>query len=316
MGGLSMKKYTRILAVAVLSLCLTLPSALANSISSIRSYGDAGFTDVADDWSLPYISACYELGLMSGRGSGLFAPNGSVSVAEGITVAARVHNLWRGGAGSFDDGEFWYSGALTYALKTDILSEGEFSDYTSPISRKQLAGLLARALPAEEYLPINSIAILPDITWDEPYGQEIFTLYNAGIITGTDSYGTFLPNAAITRAELSAILCRLVNPGTRQSFSPLAAESTSKGLTILFFYATWCEPCRNLTPTIDQLDAKYQPQGVPLQRIDVDKQSTLAALYQVNSYPTVVFLWNGQEVDRRVGSMSFDDYCAIVAQWL
>lgn len=316
MRGLFMRKYARFMTALVLSLSLALPSVLAAPFPPLRFYGDAGFTDVDEDWSLPYIRTCYEIGLMSGRGDGLFAPAGTVSVAEGVTAAARVHSLWRGGTGDFSSTEPWYAGAIEYALDNGIFAEGAFSDYSAPISRRYLASLLAKALPPEEYLPINSVATLPDVTWDEPCGEDIFTLYNAGILTGTDPSGTFLPDTHITRAELSAILCRLVQPGARQLFSLEPVEDPSKGLSVLYFYATWCEPCRQLSPTIDQLIGKYQPLGVSIQKIDVDKRSPMAARYQVSSYPTLVFLWDGQEVERRVGGLSFEEYCALMAQWL
>lgn len=81
-----------LLLTAALCLGLLATPAAAAGLTPIRDYGDAGFTDVPDNWSTPYIAACYELGLMSGQGEGRFAPSGRVSLAEGIAVAARMHD--------------------------------------------------------------------------------------------------------------------------------------------------------------------------------------------------------------------------------
>ena len=136
----------------VLCLSITVSTALAAGLTPIRDYAGSGFTDVPNDWSYPYISACYELGLMSGHGNGRFAPNGSVSVAEGITVAARVHHLWRGGDGVLPGGSPWYAGAVDYALKNGLITQGQFSNYNAAATRGQLADLLAKALPEEDYV--------------------------------------------------------------------------------------------------------------------------------------------------------------------
>lgn len=199
----------------LLVMALAAGSVAAAPLEAIRVYSGAGFSDVPDDWSRPYIVTCYELGLMSGQGDGRFHPGGTVSLAEGLTVAARIHDLWRGGAGDLPAGEPWYAGAVTYGLEHGLVAEGEFPDYTAPATRAQLAGLLARALPAEDRAPINAVSALPDVNAATPYAESIFALYNAGVLTGGDAYGTFTPNASITRAELAAILCRLVQPDTR-----------------------------------------------------------------------------------------------------
>lgn len=111
-----------LLLAAALCLGLLATPAAAAGLTPIRDYVDAGFTDVPDNWSTPYIAACYELGLMSGQGEGRFAPSGRVSLAEGIAVAARMHDLWRGGDGVLPQGEVWYDGAVSYAWKHKILT--------------------------------------------------------------------------------------------------------------------------------------------------------------------------------------------------
>lgn len=177
----------------------------------------AAFSDVAENhWSAPYITRCYELGLMSGTGEGAFSPSGSVSVAQGIMIALRLQDLEAGGDGVIDQsGQTWYDNALQLAMEAGLVAPHQFDSYTRPATRAELAGLLANTLPSQHYKAINEIKALPDVDGGTPYHEEIFRLYNAGILSGGDAYGTFSPYASITRAEISAILCRLVEPDTR-----------------------------------------------------------------------------------------------------
>ena len=227
-----MKRFLSALTDAALILSLLLTPALAAGLSPIRGYDEAGFTDVASDWTYAPIKTCYELGLMSGQGGGKFNPGGTVAVAEGVAVAARVHSLWRGGGGTFPAGAPWYQSAVDYAARNGIIAPGQFSDFTAAATRAQLAGMLARALPQEGYAPINSVTSLPDVDDSTPGAADIFKLYNAGIVSGTDAYGTFAPNNTITRAEMAAILCRLVQPGTRVTFTLQPKPAIPADLTV------------------------------------------------------------------------------------
>ena len=209
-----MKRMLRVFLLALLS-CTVLASASSAAFSTVRDY--SGFSDVSvSHWSQPYVQRCYEMGLMSGTSSTAFSPSGSVSVAQGIMVAVRLMDLEDGGDGVIDQsGATWYDNALNLAMKAGLVAPHQFDSYTRPATRAELAGLLANALPKSYYKSINSIKELPDVDASTPYSEEIFRLYNAGILSGGDAYGTFSPYDSITRAELSAILCRLVEPSTR-----------------------------------------------------------------------------------------------------
>ena len=209
---------------------LRLPLCLLLTVSLIGSCALAGFVPVrearsfsdvpASHWSCSYVQQCDRLGLMGGTGEDRFSPSGTLQAAEAVTVCVRLRDLYDGGDGTISqEGEHWYDPAVERALELGILTEGQFDRYDRAATRAELAGLLARALPEEEYAPINQIASLPDVTAATPYYQDILTLYNAGILTGSDGYGTFNPAQSITRAEVSAILCRLALPETRVSLT-------------------------------------------------------------------------------------------------
>jgi len=58
---------------------------------------------------------------------------------------------------------------------------------------------------------------LPDVNNATPYAQSIIMLYEAGVIGGSDTAGTFNPGNYITRAEAAAIISRVILPSERFS---------------------------------------------------------------------------------------------------
>ena len=71
-------------------------------------------------------------------------------------------------------------------------------------------------------------------------------------------------------------------------------------LVVIDFWATWCGPCRALTPIIEELAEEYKD-SVIIGKCDVDSEQTLAEQFQVMSIPKVVFLKNGELKDLSVG---------------
>lgn len=216
-----MRSAARSLTALALSLALFSSTALAG-FQPIRP--EQAFADVpASHWAHDYVSQCYTLGLMSGTGGGQFSPSAQMQVAEVISLCVRLRDIYQGGDGALDQsGAHWYDSAVDQALELGILTPGQFDRYDRPATRAELAGLLAHALPQTEYGAINHITTLPDVTASTPYSQEIFTLYNAGILTGSDMFGTFTPERSITRAEVCALACRLALPETRATLSLVA----------------------------------------------------------------------------------------------
>jgi len=85
---------------------------------------------------------------------------------------------------------------------------------------------------------------------------------------------------------------------------PAALErARSEGKPVLVnFYADWCVPCRGMEPTIRRL----QEEGYPVRRVNVDQNPDLARQFSVNPIPCFVMVKDGLEVDRVVGSTSFE----------
>lgn len=162
------------------------------------------------------MATCYELGLMEGKGKGKFDPQGNVSVAEALTMAARVNKIYSGEGPIIEDiGPNWYDGAVYYAISKRIIYGDEFTELSRPATRAELAYILANTLPDSEFKKLNNISKLPDVNHDTKYNYEIFKLYSAGIIIGQDQNLTFNPDANISRAEAATVLTRLVKPENR-----------------------------------------------------------------------------------------------------
>lgn len=78
------------------------------------------------------------------------------------------------------------------------------------------------------------------------------------------------------------------------------AMSASDETVLLDFSASWCGPCRQMEPVVQQLTAA----GFPIRKVDIDQQPELAKRFRVDGVPCFVMLVNGQEAGRQVGAVS------------
>ena len=77
-----------------------------------------------------------------------------------------------------------------------------------------------------------------------------------------------------------------------------------EGITIVDFFATWCGPCRMLSPVLEEL---ANNSDITIIKVDVDKHENLAREYKIMSVPTLIFFKDGVEIDKHIGFISLDD---------
>lgn len=79
----------------------------------------------------------------------------------------------------------------------------------------------------------------------------------------------------------------------------------SKKPVIVDFFATWCNPCKALTPRIENVIAEKNGEVV-LAKVDIDENSELALDYDVGSVPVLIAIRNGKVEERLVGLQDTD----------
>jgi thioredoxin 1 len=70
---------------------------------------------------------------------------------------------------------------------------------------------------------------------------------------------------------------------------------------VIDFWAEWCGPCRMVGPIIEQLAEEYKDKVI-IGKVDVDENNEATTKYGIRNIPTVLFIKNGQVVDKIVGS--------------
>ncbi|MCI6643975.1 MAG: thioredoxin [Alloprevotella sp.] len=89
---------------------------------------------------------------------------------------------------------------------------------------------------------------------------------------------------------------------TDANFSDVVAEGLP---VVLDFSAAWCGPCQKVGPIIDELATQFEGQ-VNIGKCDVDENDELPSQYGVRNIPTILFIKNGEVVDKQIGAATKD----------
>lgn len=215
------KRITALLLTLVLVFAMIPASASAaglDNFQKVHAYSDQ-FTDVSyGQWYASNVKIAYEYGLVKGTSETKFSPGNHITIAQTITLAARLHSIYHTGTDDFTHtGDKWYSVYVDYALDNQILS-GSYSNYNAPATRIGFAEILARALPSTALSAVNTVdaGAIPDLSSDN---SAVYMLYRAGILTGSDAKGTFNPNSNIKRSEVATVVIRMADPSLREKFT-------------------------------------------------------------------------------------------------
>ncbi len=191
------------------------------------------FTDVTPaDWFFQSVHDICRTGLMIGTSATTFSPKDYITTAECVTLLARMH------ARITDSTEVlqaappttpWYQAYINYCTAHALLAADMqmlVSDFiTQPMSRAQIIALFS-ALPDSVWTEINSVdaGAIPDVPVGADYEEPIYRAYRCGITIGIDAAGRFNPDQPITRAEVAAMVIRIVDPTVRQTVTLTAPK--------------------------------------------------------------------------------------------
>ena len=190
-----------------------------NHFSRMNTYIPGQFHDVSEnDWYAENVKDVFEYGLMIGNDNGNFGTGDRLTIAQTLAIADRLHNRYYGGSGVFNQGNPWYQVYLDYALEYRFLSQERY-DLNATATRAQFAKILSDALPDDALQAINQISNIPDVNNSAPYADSVYRLYNAGILTGNDQYGTFGSDTPIKREEVAAMATRFANEDLRKQIA-------------------------------------------------------------------------------------------------
>ncbi|MCR5262254.1 MAG: S-layer homology domain-containing protein, partial [Clostridiales bacterium] len=224
-------KNIRKAAAAVLTAALLTASVFAEGLT---------FIDVPEDeWYYADVEKAVSSGLISGKSEEIYAPDDFLTLAETVKLAACMNELYTAGAVTLAPGDPWYAPYVAYASENGIIDSDDGYSWNETASRAEFAEIFARALPDEALAAINAVAdeSIPDVG-DETAGKDaIYSLYRAGVLTGSDDQHSFRPDDNIKRSEVAAIVTRMMDEESRQSFS--LGEAAQKIVKAYDYVGSW-----------------------------------------------------------------------------
>jgi thioredoxin 1 len=85
---------------------------------------------------------------------------------------------------------------------------------------------------------------------------------------------------------------------TDANFDELIAEGKP---VVIDFWAEWCGPCRMVGPIIEELATEYQDRVI-IGKLDVDNNDDVVSKFGIRNIPTILFIKNGEVVNKQVGA--------------
>ena len=179
------------------------------------------FNDVSKaDWYYNSVRSAWYNGLIDGVSRYEFQPDSTLTVAQAIKLAAALYQMEHEGKVRLANGETkWYDTYVSYAIANGII-ESSYASYTdaqmnAPVTRGEFVHIFHGA--KNGYTAISTVAdgAIPDVKTTDKYAAEVYELYRAGILTGSDAKGTFHAASTIKRSEAATILLRMFDSSAR-----------------------------------------------------------------------------------------------------
>lgn len=95
---------------------------------------------------------------------------------------------------------------------------------------------------------------------------------------------------------------------TKENFQSEVVQSDKP--VLLDFWATWCGPCRMVSPIVDQISEERS--DIKVGKINVDEQPELSQQFRIISIPTLVVMKDGQIANKAIGAMPKEEILALL----
>lgn len=118
--------------------------------------------------------------------------------------------------------------------------------------------------------------------------------------------------AAVARANAPA---GVIVDVTEASFQAEVIDRSMSVPVVLDLWATWCGPCKQLGPVLDQL-AEEMKGSATIAKVDVDTNQGLAQQFGITSIPALILFKNGQPVEKLIGARPKGDIAAFIRKHL
>lgn len=215
-----MNKFTKGAISVALALNLISPTAFAAAVA---------FDDVpVTHWAHNAITDMAERGIVKGVGDNKFAPSGTVTYAEFVTMLTREFY----GATDSTTGEAWYTPYITVAQNKHLL-DGCKENYapTDTINRYDMAMVMYNHLKAQGESVTNQVNTSAISDWSSipaNYQDAVGVCYGLQLLQGKDASGAFDGTGTMTRAEAATVVQRLL--GDDNPTTPTTPEQPSTSI--------------------------------------------------------------------------------------
>ena len=195
---------------------------LALTMLSTMAYAaDTKFSDVPDNhWAASSIYRMVNAGVVNGVGGGKYNPDGNVSCGEFIAMITRqfYSDKIKGRA----EGTPWYTPNIDAASAAGIMTDVTIAP-SDPMTRYEMALVMYNVMKANGFTiqSLSDTSVIAD--WanvPEKYKSAVSACYKMGLLTGTDSKGTFGGAGNMRRSEAAIVMCRLIDANAKASDIP------------------------------------------------------------------------------------------------